>query len=89
MSQPSRVIHELKGGLHRLIINGKVSRWEPELLPCKVKLLIEGVERTYYASADLQSGLPEIFTAQSIYGETKVVATSDSKKVEFKTLDEL
>lgn len=86
--QPIKAVHEIKDGLHRLIINDVSSRWEPELLPCKVKLIIEEKEYTYFASADIDSGLPEIFMAVSIYGNT-LVAPANDKNLRRLTIDDL
>lgn len=86
--QPSRVVHEVKGGLHRLIINGKVGRWEPEAMPCKLRITIEEKEYLYFASADLDSGLPEVFMATSIFGETVVSSNDDDKKVTFLNIND-
>ena len=86
--QPTSVVHETRDGLHRLTVNGKPSRWEPELLPCKVKITLDGKEITYFASADLESGLPEIFLAVPVYGTT-LVEPENAKNIQYKLLDEL
>lgn len=87
--QPDNVLHEIKGNLHRLTVNKKVSRWEPENVPAKVKIKLDGKELTFFATSDLKSGLPEIFLAVSIYGKTVIYDNASKKNTEFRTLDDL
>lgn len=85
--QPNSVIHEIKNGMHRLIINGKIGRWEPEEYPAKVQIKINDTKQTFYASCNLKDNLPEIFLTISIFGKTKII--DNVKNVKFTKLDDI